>query len=89
MNNHSKYIQLRNKYDVFTYQKFDIEEHTDYLKVNYFFNIDRKHFFSPSITFHQTPASYSCPIAGKHVFSCGIGGNDKLLENLLSENYQY
>ena len=52
MNNHSKYIQLRNKYDVFTYQKFDIEEHTDYLKVNYFFNIDRKHFFSPSITFH-------------------------------------
>lgn len=53
MNNHNKYISLREQFTVFHYDGFSFSENEKSITVTFRFRIDDKYIFSPTITFND------------------------------------
>ena len=51
--NQDKFVALRRQYSVFTYEDFVVETGEGGLVATFHFNIDKKHFFAPSVAIPQ------------------------------------
>ena len=47
--NQDKFVALRKEWSVFTYERFEVQTGENGLEATFFFDIDKKHFFTPHI----------------------------------------
>ena len=71
LNNHNKFIELRAEYPTLVYEKYDIWEDNDNIKMGFIFKLSEEIVFNPTITIN------------KKNFDFKLGANDKRLKGIV------